>query len=69
MPQRDETILRRSTSYGGQGDETRCVIISVRVEGADMPTGDAKLYGVETRRVNEAVCNNPDKFPSDYILN
>ena len=28
----------------------------------------AELYGVETKRVNEAVKNNPDKFPQDYIL-
>lgn len=28
----------------------------------------AKLYGVETMRVNEAVKNNPDKFPQGYIL-
>jgi len=28
----------------------------------------AELYGVETKRVNEAVANNPDKFPDGYIL-
>ena len=28
----------------------------------------AILYGVETKRVNEAVRNNPDKFPKDYII-
>jgi hypothetical protein len=28
----------------------------------------AKLYGVETRRINEAVANNPEKFPEGYIL-
>jgi len=28
----------------------------------------ATFYGVETMRVNEAVKNNPDKFPSGYIL-
>ena len=29
----------------------------------------AELYGVETKRINEAVRNNPDKFPSGgYIL-
>jgi len=27
----------------------------------------AELYGVETKRVNEAVRNNPDKFPEDFI--
>ena len=28
----------------------------------------ATLYGVETKRVNEAVKNNLDKFPSDYLI-
>lgn len=28
----------------------------------------AELYGVETKRVNEAVRNNPNKFPSGYIF-
>ena len=28
----------------------------------------AELYGVETKRVNEAVRNNPDKFPEDYMF-
>ena len=28
----------------------------------------AAIYGVETKRVNEAVKNNPDKFPAGYIL-
>lgn len=28
----------------------------------------AALYGVETRRVNEAVKNNPRKFPEGYLI-
>ena len=28
----------------------------------------ALLYGVETKRVNEAVKNNPDKFPTGYVI-
>lgn len=28
----------------------------------------AALYGVETKRINEAVRNNPDKFPADYMF-
>jgi SepF-like predicted cell division protein (DUF552 family) len=28
----------------------------------------AELYEVETRRINEAVRNNPNKFPSDYMF-
>ena len=28
----------------------------------------AEFYGVETKRINEAVRNNPDKFPAGYVL-
>ena len=28
----------------------------------------AKLYDVETKRINEAVKNNPDKFPEDFYF-
>jgi hypothetical protein len=28
----------------------------------------AKLYGVVTKRINEAVANNPDKFPEGYVF-
>jgi hypothetical protein len=28
----------------------------------------AELYGVETRDINKAVKNNPDKFPQGYII-
>lgn len=28
----------------------------------------AGIYGVETKRVNEAVKNNPDKFPKGYLI-
>jgi hypothetical protein len=28
----------------------------------------AELYGVETKEINRAVSNNPDKFPKGYLL-
>jgi hypothetical protein len=28
----------------------------------------AKIYGVETRDINKAVTNNPDKFPAGYFV-
>ena len=34
------------------------------IAGADV----AELYGVETKRVNEAVRHNPEKFPDDYMI-
>ncbi|MDR1883246.1 MAG: ORF6N domain-containing protein, partial [Prevotella sp.] len=33
-----------------------------------MDSDAAELYGVATMRINEAVKNNPDKFPEGYIL-
>lgn len=29
---------------------------------------DSDVYGVETKRINEAVKNNTDKFPQGYII-
>lgn len=28
----------------------------------------AKLYGVTTKEINQAVANNPDKFPDGYVI-
>ena len=28
----------------------------------------AEIYGVKTKRINEAVKNNPDRFPDGYLL-
>ena len=33
-----------------------------------MDSDAADLYGVETKRVNEAIRNNPEKFPEGYII-
>jgi hypothetical protein len=43
-------------------------IIVVRGLSVILDADVAALYGVETKRVNEAVRNNPDKFPSDYMF-
>lgn len=42
----------------------------IRLRGQDvlLDRDVAGLYGVETRRINEAVRNNPDKFPSGYVF-
>ena len=40
-------------------------IIVVRGKSVMLDTDVALLYGVETRRINEAVKNNKDKFPAD----
>lgn len=43
-------------------------IIVVRGKSVMLDTDVALLYGVETRRINEAVKNNKDKFPADYVF-
>lgn len=43
-------------------------IVSVRGQQIIIDADVAHLYGVETKRINEAVRNNPDKFPSDYMF-
>ena len=43
-------------------------IIEIRNVPAILDGDVAALYGVETKHVNQAVRNNPDKFPSGYIL-
>lgn len=43
-------------------------IVSVRGQQIIIDADVAHLYGVETKRINETVRNNPDKFPSDYMF-
>ena len=43
-------------------------IITVQGQQVILDNEVAELYGVETKRINEAVKNNPDKFPDGYIL-
>jgi hypothetical protein len=50
-------------------EKIKSKIITVQGEQVILDSDVAELYGVETKRVNEAVSNNPDKFPEGYILN
>ena len=43
-------------------------IIIVREQKVILDSDVADLYGVETKRINEAVKNNLDKFPDGYIV-
>ncbi len=47
-------------------DEVKRRIVIVRDQSVILDADVADLYGVATRQVNEAVRNNPDKFPPDY---
>lgn len=43
-------------------------LLEIRGQRVLLDKDVAKLYGVNTMRVNEAVKNNPDKFPTGYII-
>ena len=43
-------------------------ILEIRNQQVLLDRDVAALYGVETKRVNEAVRNNPDKFPLGYMF-
>lgn len=49
-------------------NEVEKLMLTVRGQNVLLDRDVAMLYGVETKRVNEAVKNNPEKFPEGYIL-
>ncbi len=45
------------------------MIYEIRGKKVMLDSDLAKLYNVETKRINEAVKNNIEKFPKDIALN
>jgi hypothetical protein len=62
----DGEVSSRSTPIAYSDVER--LIVSVRGQPVIVDADVAKLYGVATKRVNEAVRNNPEKFPADYMF-
>ncbi|MBR5640411.1 MAG: ORF6N domain-containing protein [Muribaculaceae bacterium] len=52
------------TKYESVSDK----IINLHGEDVILDFAVAELYGVETRIINQAVRNNPQKFPDGYII-
>ena len=44
------------------------LIVEIRNVKVIIDSDVAEIYDVETKRINEAVKNNPDKFPEGYIV-
>ncbi len=44
------------------------LIAELRSESVLVDSDVAQIYGVETRDINNAVANNPDKFPAGYVV-
>ena len=49
-------------------DDVNTKIITIRNQNVILDSDVATLYGVETRDINKAVKNNPNKFPEGYIF-
>ena len=49
-------------------NDVRDKIITIQNKEVLLDSDVAWLYGVETKRINEAVNNNPYKFPAGYVL-
>ena len=49
-------------------EDVRDRIVEVRGQKCILDFAVAELYGVETKRINEAVKNNPRKFPPGWVL-
>ena len=48
--------------------EVKEKVLTIREQQVLLDSSVAELYGIEVKRVNEAVSNNPDKFPDGYIV-
>jgi hypothetical protein len=44
------------------------LIVELRGESVLLDSDVSQIYGVETRDINKAVTNNPDKFPAGYVV-
>ena len=49
-------------------EQVRDKIVNIRGQQVIPDFAVAELYGVETREINQAVKNNPRKFPKGWLL-
>ena len=49
-------------------EDLKELIIQMRGQSILLDADVAVIYGVETRDINKAVANNPDKFPAGYVI-
>ena len=62
------SVKKDSELFGNEIMEVRDKITSIRGMQVIADADIARLYGVQTKEVNQAVRNNPDKFPADYLF-
>jgi mRNA-degrading endonuclease RelE of RelBE toxin-antitoxin system len=64
----EDTENHRAHLANAKYENLKDLIVEVRGQSVLLDSDVAELCGVETKRINEAVKNNPDKFPGGYII-
>lgn len=49
-------------------DQVKSKIVQIRNQNVLLDSDVAELYGVETKRINEAIKRNTEKFPPNYVI-
>ena len=49
-------------------DAVKSRMLSVRGQMTLLDRDVAEIYGVQTKEINQAVRNNPDKFPEGFLI-
>lgn len=60
--------MARKKSNVVRFEDVRDKIVTIRGQKIILDFNVAELYGVETKRINEAVKNNPRKFPEGWVF-
>lgn len=68
MEEENQQLVKSDISKDISIREVEACMVPLRGQRVIIDSEVAMLYGVDTRRVNEAVKNNPDKFPEGYIF-
>ena len=66
MLRKKKVLKKQRTAIDFSGIEKS--IVAIKGQNVILDSDVAKIYGVETREVNQAIKNNPDKFPAGYIV-
>ena len=67
VPRKNETMAKKK-SHIVRFEDVREKIISLRGQDVILDFAVADLYGVDTREINQAVKNNPRKFPNGWVF-
>lgn len=67
-PKSSQTNLSADSIVAIDINAVKSQILEVRGQMALLDRDAAALYGLETKRIIEAVRNNPDKFPGEYVI-